>query len=107
MTADFVDIGLQIFHPLQPEAMDIRRMKRQFGRHLTFRGGIGTHGAVTSGTPDQAPAELRRAAGPHAAARRAEPSAGFSPSPSFSPVARTTNRPSAESPVRHYRFTCP
>lgn len=58
---DFVDIGLQVFHPLQPEAMDIRRAKREFGRDLTFRGGIGTQGRIVFGTPDEARAEVREA----------------------------------------------
>ena len=58
---DFVDIGLQVFHPLQPEAMDIRRIKREFGRDLTFRGGIGTQGRIVFGTPDEAAAEVREA----------------------------------------------
>ena len=58
---DFVDIGLQVFHPLQPEAMDIRKIKREFGRHLTFRGGIGTQGRIVLGTPEEARAEVREA----------------------------------------------
>lgn len=56
---DLVDIGLQVLHPLQSEAMDIRQVKRQFGRHLTFRGGIGTQRALVHGTPEQAVAEVR------------------------------------------------
>jgi uroporphyrinogen decarboxylase len=56
---DFVDIGLQMFHPLQPEAMDIRIMKREFGKDLTFRGGIGTQGKIIFGTPAEAAAEVR------------------------------------------------
>ncbi|MBN1943482.1 MAG: hypothetical protein JW849_09350 [Phycisphaerae bacterium] len=58
---DLIDIGLQVFHPLQPEAMDIRQVKRQFGKDLTFRGGIGTQGAIVFGTPDEARAEVRNA----------------------------------------------
>ena len=59
LMGDFVDIGLQVFHPLQPEAMDIRRIKREFGRDLTFRGGIGTQGALVFGSPEEARAEVR------------------------------------------------
>jgi uroporphyrinogen decarboxylase len=51
---DYIDIGLQIFHPLQPECMDIAAVKREFGKHLTFRGGIGTQGAAAHGTPEDA-----------------------------------------------------
>lgn len=51
---DYIDIGLQIFHPLQPECMDIAAVKREFGKHLTFRGGIGTQGAAVHGSPEDA-----------------------------------------------------
>ena len=60
LMGDFVDLGLQVFHPLQPEAMDIATIKREFGKHLTFRGGIGTQGDIVFGTPAQAAAEVRR-----------------------------------------------
>ena len=60
LMADFVDLGLQVFHPLQPEAMDIATIKREFGKHLTFRGGIGTQGDIVFGTPADARAEVRR-----------------------------------------------
>jgi uroporphyrinogen decarboxylase len=61
LMADFVDIGLQVFHPLQPEAMDIAAIKREFGKDLTFRGGIGTQGPIVFGTPDEARREVREA----------------------------------------------
>ncbi len=50
---DFVDIGLQIFHPLQPEGMDISQIKQEFGKDLTFRGGIGMQTVVTRGAPEE------------------------------------------------------
>jgi uroporphyrinogen decarboxylase len=50
---DYVDIGLQVFHPLQSECMDIGQIKREFGRDLTFRGGMGVQGPVVYGTPDE------------------------------------------------------
>ncbi|MBN2210052.1 MAG: hypothetical protein JW709_01535 [Sedimentisphaerales bacterium] len=58
---DFVDIGLEVFHPLQPEAMDIRKIKQEYGRDLAFRGGIGTQGDIVFGSPDQARREVRQA----------------------------------------------
>lgn len=39
---DLVDIGLDILHPIQPEAMDIYRLKKEFGDNITFEGGIST-----------------------------------------------------------------
>ena len=59
LMGDFVDIGLQVFHPLQPEAMDIRRIKREFGKDLTFRGGIGTQGPLVFGSPEEARSDAR------------------------------------------------
>ena len=50
---DYLDIGLQIFHPLQPECMDIAQIKREFGKDLTFRGGIGMQTVVVQGTPEE------------------------------------------------------
>ncbi|MCE5341320.1 MAG: hypothetical protein LLF92_09390 [Planctomycetaceae bacterium] len=58
---DLIDIGLQVFHPLQPEAMDISRCKNEFGKYLTFRGGIGTQGNIVFGTPMQARQEISNA----------------------------------------------
>ena len=59
LMGDFVDIGLQIFHPLQPDAMDIKTIKREFGKDLAFRGGISTQGAIPFGTPQEAREEIR------------------------------------------------
>ena len=39
---DLIEVGLDILHPIQPEAMDISALKREFGRDLTFCGGIST-----------------------------------------------------------------
>jgi len=55
---DYVEMGLQVFHPLQPEAMDIAAIKREYGRDLTFRGGIGVQGRMVHGTPRDAAAEV-------------------------------------------------
>jgi uroporphyrinogen decarboxylase len=59
LMGDYVDIGLQIFHPLQPEAMDIVKIKKDFGKYLTFRGGISTQRAIPFGNPEQAREEIR------------------------------------------------
>ena len=59
LMSDFVDIGLQIFHPLQPEAMDIAHIKKEFGKDLTFRGGLSTQRAIPFGTPQEARQEIR------------------------------------------------
>ena len=37
--SDLVDIGLDILHPIQPEAMDILHLKEEFGKDITLQGG--------------------------------------------------------------------
>ena len=39
---DLIDMGLDIFNTFQPEIMDPHEMKKEFGSHLTFYGGIST-----------------------------------------------------------------
>jgi uroporphyrinogen decarboxylase len=56
---DLIDIGVQVVHPLQPEAMDVRRCQREFGRDLTFWGGLGSQSTLPRGTPDDVRAEVR------------------------------------------------
>lgn len=56
---ELADIGLDIFNPFQPEAMDIIEMKRLYGDRLTFNGGIGTQGALAHGTPEDVRREVR------------------------------------------------
>ena len=56
---DLIDIGLDVLHPIQPEAMDIYQLKREFGRDITFCGGLGTQDLLPRGTPDQVREEVR------------------------------------------------
>lgn len=49
---DLIEIGLEVYHPLQPEAMDVAAVKRDFGRDITFWGGLGTQTTLPLGTPD-------------------------------------------------------
>ncbi|HUV38318.1 MAG TPA: uroporphyrinogen decarboxylase family protein [Planctomycetota bacterium] len=57
---DLVDIGLDMFNPFQPEVMDVEAVKREFGKHLTFHGGISTQRTLPYGTPGDVRAEVRR-----------------------------------------------
>jgi uroporphyrinogen decarboxylase len=58
---EMIEMGLQIFDPAQPEPQDLAALKKEFGRDLTFEGGIGTQGVLPFGTPDQVREEIRRA----------------------------------------------
>ena len=57
---DLIDIGLDILHPIQPEAMDILSLKKHFGHHLTFCGGVRTQDLLVVGSPDQVRREVQR-----------------------------------------------
>jgi uroporphyrinogen decarboxylase len=55
-----VEIGLDCFNPFQPEVMDPYEMKAQFGKHLSFWGGVSTQRLLPYGTPDEVRIEARR-----------------------------------------------
>ena len=57
---DLIDIGLDVLHPIQPEAMDVPALKREFGKSLTFSGGVRTQDLLPFGTPDDVRKEVRR-----------------------------------------------
>jgi uroporphyrinogen decarboxylase len=57
---DLIEIGLDVYNPLQPEIRDVYEVKRQYGDRLCFYGGIGIQDLLPSGTPQQIKAEIRR-----------------------------------------------
>lgn len=61
IVGDLVDAGLDILNPLQPECLDIDRVHREFGRHLTLDGTIGTQSTMPFGTPADVKDRVREA----------------------------------------------
>lgn len=57
---DLIEIGLDILHPVQPEAMEIFDLKRAFGDKLTFCGGLGTQDLLPDATPQKVGEEVHR-----------------------------------------------
>ncbi|MCL2741430.1 MAG: hypothetical protein FWE70_04885 [Oscillospiraceae bacterium] len=55
---DIVDMGFDILNPFQVEAMDAAAMKREYGRHITFSGGVSEQVVIAQGTPDEVEAEI-------------------------------------------------
>lgn len=53
-------IGLDMLNPIQPEAMDIHFLKREYGRDLTLCGGLRTQDFLPLATPEEVRAEVRR-----------------------------------------------
>lgn len=56
----FIEAGVDIFNPCQPEAMDIVEMKRRFGKAISFHGGIGVQSILPFGTPAEVKDMVRR-----------------------------------------------
>jgi uroporphyrinogen decarboxylase len=56
---DLIDIGVDVLHPLEPlPAMDLAAIKREYGNHLSFLGGIDISHAMP-GTREQVIDEVR------------------------------------------------
>ncbi len=60
---DLVEIGVDILNPIEPfagEMADLSRLKRRYGDHLCFCGGIDTLRILPCGTPDDVRREVTR-----------------------------------------------
>ena len=55
-----VEMGLDVLNPVQPECMDIKRLKADHGDKLAFWGAISTQKTLPFGTPEEVKAEARR-----------------------------------------------
>jgi len=54
-----IEMGVDVLNPVQPEAMDIARLKARYGNRLTFWGGLSTQKTLPYGTPEAVRAESR------------------------------------------------
>jgi uroporphyrinogen decarboxylase len=59
---DIIDMGADALNPVQVSAKDMEtdRLKREFGRHITFWGGIDTHHVLPFGTPADVHREVKK-----------------------------------------------
>lgn len=57
---DLLDLGLSVLHPVQPQAMDLAELAREFGGKVCFYGGIDSQGVLITGTPVDVRDEVRR-----------------------------------------------
>jgi uroporphyrinogen decarboxylase len=57
---ELIELGLDVFNPFQPEAMDPLETKARFGRDLAFYGGVSVQRLLPFGTPRQIRDEVRR-----------------------------------------------
>jgi uroporphyrinogen decarboxylase len=56
---DLIEIGLDVFNTFQPEVMDVDWCKREYGRHLTFYGGISTQQVLPRTSASELPHHIR------------------------------------------------
>lgn len=56
---DFIDVGVDILNPIQPEVLDPAEVKRLYGRELIFFGAISVQHTLPNGTPEQVAAEVK------------------------------------------------
>ncbi len=56
IVGDLVEIGLDVLNPVQPQAMSVGALAREFGGRLCFYGGADVQGTLPHGTP----ADVRR-----------------------------------------------
>jgi uroporphyrinogen decarboxylase len=59
---DYIDIGIEALNPVQVSAAgmgDTKKLKREFGKHLTFWGAVDTHHVLPFGTPKDVAEEVR------------------------------------------------
>jgi uroporphyrinogen decarboxylase len=49
---DIIGLGIDIMDAIQPESMDIRFLKREYGRDIVFFGGLGAQSTLPFGTAE-------------------------------------------------------
>lgn len=60
IVGDLVDLGLDALNPIQPGAMDAASIVREYGRHLTFCGGIDVQHFLIQSSPAEIEAGIAR-----------------------------------------------
>lgn len=55
-----IEMGLDVLNPIQPECMDIYQLKENYGRGLTFWGGVSTQKTLPFGSPEEVRNEARQ-----------------------------------------------
>lgn len=56
---DFIEIGVNAINPVQPECMDIFKLKERYGNQIVFWGGIGTQKTMPFGTAKEVKEEVK------------------------------------------------
>lgn len=57
---DLIEIGIDILEAVQAECMDIRFLKQEFGKDISFWGGVGAQSVLARTTPEQVMEGVRK-----------------------------------------------
>ncbi len=57
---DLIDIGLNVLNPVQPQAMDVNLLSKEFGGKVCFYGGVDVQGTMIYGRPRDVKDEVQR-----------------------------------------------
>jgi len=57
---DFIEIGIDVLNPVQPECMDVAALKKKYGDRLSFWGGVGIQTTMPFGTPAEVKEVVKR-----------------------------------------------
>ena len=49
---DIIELGVNVVDPIQPEVIDLKFIKNEYGRYIVLCGGIGSQSTLPLGTPD-------------------------------------------------------
>ena len=60
---EYIEIGVDIVNPLQPECNDLADIGRRFSDRVSFWGGIGTQSTMPYGTPEEVKGKVREVQG--------------------------------------------
>jgi len=57
---DLFEIGLNVLNPVQPQAMDVGNLSKNFGGKICFYGGVDVQGTMINGTPEDVKREVNK-----------------------------------------------
>jgi uroporphyrinogen decarboxylase len=57
---DLIEVGLTTLNPVQPDVMDIYQVKREYGRDISFHGGVSVQHFLPDSTAEEVRAGVRR-----------------------------------------------
>ncbi|MGV8090241.1 MAG: uroporphyrinogen decarboxylase family protein [Mangrovibacterium sp.] len=56
---DFIEAGVEVLNPIQPECNDLSLIYRKYNGRLSFWGGIGVQSVMPNGTPEEVASKVR------------------------------------------------